>query len=271
MSWKMKRVSEKFRGLHVNRPRMFGTNWKMNKNIHEAAQYAETFREKLRQIDGISSAQVFVIPPYTSIAVVRERSCGTFWVGAQNMHWESSGAFTGEISAEMLVELGVDLVQVGHAERRGMFHETDVAVNQKVQAALHAGLRALVCIGEDLEAREFKVEREVCARQLRIALTGVSPSAIDQIVIAYEPAWAIGENGTKADPFYVRDMKDLFRSILKDMFSDDVANNVPILYGGSVIAEEASRLLLESQADGLFVGRAALDPVAFAALISSCL
>lgn len=251
--------------------RMFGTNWKMNKTAREAAQYAEIFRELLSEINGSGSIRAFVIPPYTSIAAVKQASENKFWVGAQNMHWDESGPYTGEISAPMLNELGVDIVQLGHAERREMCHESDISINLKVKAALRAGFRPLVCIGENLVDREFKVEPEICARQLRIALNDIPQSSVSRIIIAYEPAWAIGENGTTAESGHIRRMKDLFRSILEEMFGYPQAENVSILYGGSVSAEDAAGLLVESQTDGLFVGRAALDPVAFAALIGNCI
>jgi L-erythrulose 1-phosphate isomerase len=253
------------------RPRIFGTNWKMNKTSGEAAEYAATLRELLVQMDCPSSVQVFIVPPYTSIAAAREASEGKFWIGAQNMHWDESGPYTGEISAAMLSELGVDLVQLGHAERRAMFNETDLLINRKVHAALRAGFRPLVCIGETLMDREFKVERETCVRQLRIALKDVPVPAAGRIIIAYEPAWAIGEGSIAADGLYIRAMNELFRSVLEDLFGSDSAERIPVLYGGSVNPCEAAGVLTTSGVDGLFVGRAALDPVAFASLIRSCL
>ena len=255
----------------MNRPRMFGTNWKMNKTAHEAAEYADTLRELLLRMKADDSVQVFVLPPYTSISAARQMSGGKFWVGAQNMHCDEQGPYTGEISTKMLAELSVDLVQLGHAERREMCHENNEIVNLKVHAALRAGFRPLVCIGETALDREFHVERETCARQLRMVLKNVPSDAAHRIIIGYEPAWAIGENGTAADAHYVRIMNNLFRSILVDMFGSTPAECVPILYGGSVSIEDAAELLRESQVDGLFVGRAALDPTAFAALIHSCL
>jgi triosephosphate isomerase len=243
----------------------------MNKIASEAAEYADVLRDLLPHMGKADSIQVFVIPPFTSIAAVKQRSGGRFWVGAQNMHWEESGPYTGEISAGMLAELGVDLVQLGHAERRTAFNETDIAVNQKVHAALRVGLRPLVCVGEELADREFNVEREICARQLRIALKDVPLSSADQLIIGYEPVWAIGDNGKSADPLYIREMRGLFQSLLADMFGSDWAKRIPILYGGSVDATNAPALLIQGQVDGLFVGRAALDPTAFAAVITSCL
>jgi len=250
---------------------LFGTNWKMNKNAREAAEYAAILREKLSCMNLADAVQVFVLPPYTSIAAVKQMSDGRFWVGAQNMHWEECGPYTGEISSAMLAELGIDIVQLGHAERREMFHETDSIINKKVLAALRAGFRPLVCIGETTMDREFKVARETCARQLRIALKDVRINDLERIILAYEPAWAIGVNGLTADPLYIQDMRSLFQSNLEDMFGSNSSEGIPILYGGSVRAEGAPELLLNSCMDGLFVGRAALDATAFAALIQSCL
>lgn len=253
------------------RPLMFGTNWKMHKTAAEASHYAVTLRDLLGGIEDIESVQVFVLPSYTAIAAVKESSGGKFLVGAQNMHSKQSGPYTGEISAPMLTELGIDIVQLGHAERREMYNESDAAINEKVHAALLAGFRPLICIGESRADREFSVERDACAYQLRIALKDVMRDAIHRTIIGYEPAWAIGENGTIADAQYVHMMKDHFRAVLGDMFGSDSAERVPILYGGSVSEDGAARMLIESDVDGLFVGRAALDPTAFASLIAKCL
>ncbi len=250
---------------------LFGTNWKMNKNAQEAAEYASILREKLLCMNLADAVQVFVLPPYTSIGIVKQLSGGRFWVGAQNMHWEECGPYTGEISSAMLAELGIDLVQLGHAERREMFHETDSTINKKVLTSLRAGFRPLVCIGETMADREFKVARDTCARQLRIALKDVSVHELERIILAYEPAWAIGVQGLTADPSYIQDMRFHFQTVLEDMFAADLSGRIPILYGGSVNAEDAAELLLSSGMDGLFVGRAALDATAFADLIQSCL
>ncbi len=253
------------------RPLIFGTNWKMNKTASEAAAYSATLRDLLAHMNCPDSVQVFVVPPYTSIAAAKAASEGKFWVGAQNMHWEESGPYTGEISASMLSELGVDLVQLGHAERRAMFNETDFLINRKVHAALRAGFRPLVCIGETLQDREFKVERETCVRQLRIALNDLPVSAAKRVMIAYEPAWAIGEGSIAADSSQIRAMNEVFRSLLAELFGSDEAESIPVLYGGSVHPRDAAGMLADSGVDGLFVGRAALDPVAFASLIRFCL
>jgi triosephosphate isomerase len=254
----------------LKRKWLFGTNWKMNKTAREAAHYAAVLRGRMERINR-DLAQVFVLPPYTSIEAVKRNSADSFWVGAQNMHWEEFGPYTGEISAPMLAELGIDLVQLGHAERRAMFLETDAHVNRKLLAALRAGFRPLVCFGEPAGEREPEAARETCVRQLRIALDRVPPAAVGRIILAYEPAWAIGVDGIAADPDYVCDMTVLFRQTLGEILGPDAASSIPILYGGSVSAAGAPALLAATGVDGLFVGRAALDPEAFATLIESCL
>lgn len=250
---------------------LFGTNLKMNKNAREAAEYAAVLRQRIRGMKLEANIQIFVIPPYTSIEAVKESGGGAFWVGAQNMHWEESGAYTGEISTAMLAELGIDLVMLGHSERREMFHETDAMINKKVLAALRAGFRALVCIGETAMDREFNTARETCARQLRIAMNGVAAEDAERIILLYEPAWAIGVHGVIAAPSYIREMRFHFQAILEELFGGSRCGRIPILYGGSVSAGGAAELLLNSEMDGLGVGRSALDATAFANLIESCL
>ena len=154
-------------------PWLFGSNWKMYKTVSEATEYAEELGNRLEAMS-LDGAQVFVIPPYTAIDAVRRAGRGRFWVGAQNMHWDKSGPYTGEISGPMLSELGVDLVEIGHAERRQYFNESDPDVNRKVHTALQFHLRPLICIGEELADKQFGVEKETVARQLRIALHGVA-------------------------------------------------------------------------------------------------
>jgi triosephosphate isomerase len=149
---------------------LFGTNWKMNKTRQEASDSTSRLLELLETTRGIEQAQVFVIPPFTAIDAVKRASGGKLWTGAQNMHWAKWGAYTGEISAPMLIELGVDLVQLGHAERRRYFNETDTEVNRKVHSALRYALRPLICVGEQAEDKEFGVARETLSRQIKIVL-----------------------------------------------------------------------------------------------------
>jgi triosephosphate isomerase len=254
----------------MGRCRLFGTNWKMHMTTAQATAYALTLRNSVADIVAGGLARIFVLPPYTSIAAVKQISGDSFWVGAQNMHWEDSGPYTGEISAPMLAELGIDLVQLGHAECREMFREDDVTINRKVHAALKAGFRPLVCIGESLLDRKIGAAPETCARQLRIALREVTTDTAHRLIIAYEPVWAIGQKGAPADSGSISEMTRLLRALLVDWFGEP-GENVAIVYGGSVREENAGHLFTETGIDGLFVGRAALDPHAFASLIHRCL
>lgn len=251
-------------------PWLFGSNWKMYKTVSEATEYAEELGNRLEAMS-LDGAQVFVIPPYTAIDAVRRAGRGRFWVGAQNMHWDKSGPYTGEISGPMLSELGVDLVEIGHAERRQYFNESDPDVNRKVHTALQFHLRPLICIGEELADKQFGVEKETVARQLRIALHGVAAELATQLIIAYEPVWAIGDSGSTADIEYIRSIAFVIRDVLNSMFGAPLAQSIPLLYGGSVFPADAPALLSSTGANGLFVGRAALDPDGFADLIRDCL
>lgn len=254
----------------MNGPRIFlGTSWKMNKTVSEALEFAQRLPEVLGNVSGLEEIQLFVIPPFTAIEAVKRASAGRFWVGAQNMHWAEWGAFTGEISAPMLQELGVDLVELGHAERREYFNETDEDVQRKVHTALRYGLRPLVCIGEQSKDREFRVEKEAIAGQLKVALSGVPAECAGRLIVAYEPVWAIGEEGTTASPQDVRAMTAHIRGLLQEILGAEAAL-VPVLYGGTVDEENAAELLLEGRTDGLFVGRAAWTVEGFARIIASC-
>lgn len=254
----------------INGHILVGTNWKMNKTVSEAIDYVEKLLALLYTDSDALAAQVFVNPPFTAIAAVKQGSGGKFWVGAQNMHWAKSGAFTGEISPLMLRELGIDLVELGHAERRQYFNETDAAINLKVHAALRHDIRPLICIGERIEDKQYAVEKETVARQLRIALKGVPPEHAERIIIAYEPVWAIGEEGTPADAYYVRVMAQWIRGILQGLF-DKTSARTSVIYGGHVDADNATELLFHGEVDGLFIGRAAWRPESFASLIRQCI
>jgi triosephosphate isomerase len=254
----------------MNRPRiLLGTGWKMNKTVREAADYAQRLVKVLDDSAGLDDIQLFVIPPFTAIEAVKRSSAGRFWVGAQNMHWEEWGPYTGEISAPMLEELGVDLVELGHAERRRYFNETDECVQRKVHTALQHGIRPLVCIGERLEERESGIEKEVISRQLKVAFGGVAAEHASMPMVAYEPVWAIGEQGTAATIEDVRTMSGHIRGLLREIFGVD-ASSVPVLYGGTVDMTNCSDLLTAGGIDGLFIGRAAWNVDGFARLIASC-
>jgi triosephosphate isomerase len=249
---------------------LFGTSWKMNKTTSEAVDYIQELIGLLCRDGHDIPAQVFVVPPFTAIAAVAQASAGRFWVGAQNMHWEESGAYTGEISPCMLRELGIDLVELGHAERRQYFNETDAAINLKVGAALRHDIRPLICIGEGAEDRQYAVEKETVARQLRIALKGVPARHAERIIVAYEPAWAIGETKAAADPEYIRLMVRSIRHELSQLLGESSVRT-SVLYGGGVDASNATSLLRHGEVDGLFVGRAAWQPEGFASIIRECI
>jgi triosephosphate isomerase len=240
----------------------------MNRTVREAREYIEALLALLTGMEGLAQVQLFVVPPFTAIAEVKRLSCGMFWVGAQNMHWADSGAYTGEISAPMVREAGADLVELGHAERRLNFNETDESVSRKVATALRHGLRPLVCVGDDPQGRG-KAEDTV-ARQLRIAFRDATPESAGRLMVAYEPAWAIGEAGTSASPGEAAAMHRHIRRVLGEIFGTG-ANLIPVLYGGSVTSLNAGGLLYEGDADGLFVGRAAWTATGFAEVIHASL
>jgi len=251
---------------------LFGSNWKMNKTVNEALGYTRRLLELLSRVENIEErAQIFLLPPFTSIDAVKRASAGKFWVGAQNMHWEDSGAYTGEISAPMLCELGVDLVELGHADRRQHFNENDISINRKVRTAVRHNLRPLICVGESAEDRNLGVENKTVSRQVRVAMTNVAPQGLQNLIIAYEPAWAIGEEGTIASPDQVRRMSGHIRSVLASDLGIEAASQVPIIYGGDVNQHNAPQILLHSEVQGLFIGRAALQVDNFVHIIMACL
>jgi L-erythrulose 1-phosphate isomerase len=252
----------------MSRRILLGTGWKMNKTVREAVEYAGRASELLSGIVGLEEIQLFVVPPFTAIDAVKRASGGRFWVGAQNMHWAESGAFTGEISAPMLQELGVDLVELGHAERRRYFNETDQDIQKKVDMALQYGLRPLLCVGEESEEKAFGVGKEAVAQQLKIAFRNVPARSASRLIVAYEPVWAIGERAA-ASVEHVRAMNAHIRELLDELFGAEGAS-VPVIYGGSVDADNCPELLVEGRCDGLFVGRAAWSAEGFARLAAAC-
>jgi triosephosphate isomerase len=240
------------------RPFVFGTNFKMNQTPAESAAFYTRLADSVTIPDGVN---LFIIPPFTSLAAVAAAAHGgpdALWVGAQNVHWESAGAFTGEISVAMLQALDVNLVLLGHAERRQQFYETDANLNKKVHAVLGSGLRVLLAVGETAEERGFGVSEETVARQLKIALHDMAAleHAVPLLQIAYEPVWSIGAGGTPARPDDVEPVAKAIRNTLGDLLGES-GSDVPILYGGSVDPGNAGSFSALPDIDGLFVGRAA--------------
>jgi triosephosphate isomerase len=238
-------------------------NWKMNKTVAEAAEFIDALLPRI----AATQNDVVVCPPFTALHEVVERRRGTaVRVAAQNMHEGESGAFTGEISAPMLVELDVEAVVLGHSERRQFFGETDAALAKKVPAALAADLEPILCVGESDEAREGGQTEEVLERQLQADLAEVETGDIAKVVIAYEPIWAIG-TGKVATPEQAQEACAFIRDVLRARGA--AADDVRILYGGSVKPGNAAELLALPDVDGALVGGAALDAEDFAAIVEA--
>jgi triosephosphate isomerase (TIM) len=249
------------------RKKILAANWKMNLTHSEAESYLHSFVTEIRDF---SDVDVVIIPPFTAIpaALAASERIQTIRIGAQNMHWEKSGAFTGEISATMLRALYVRYVILGHSERRSLFGETDEIVNRKVKAALDAGLRPIFCIGESLHERDSNQFKQVLEGQVRKGLEGVSPRDLTEVVLAYEPCWAIG-TGRTATPAEAEEAHAFIRSVLAALSDGATADRIRIQYGGSVKPDNVESLMREKNIDGLLVGGASLDPRSFAQIIRS--
>ena len=238
-------------------------NWKMHKTVAEAGEFVDAL---LPQIAATQS-DVVICPPFTALTAVVERRYGTaVKVAAQNMHEEGAGAYTGEVSAAMLVELDVEAVILGHSERRQLFGETDEALARKVSAALAAGLEPILCVGESEEARDAGQTEAVLERQLQADLADVDGGAIAKVVIAYEPIWAIG-TGRTATPEQGQEACAFIRDTLR--IRGGAGDSVRILYGGSVKPDNAAELMAQADIDGALVGGASLDPANFAAIVKA--
>ena len=240
-------------------------NWKMNKNRAEAKALIEELKPLVKDAD----CGVIVCVPFTDLETVLAATQGSnICVGAQNCHFAPSGAFTGEISAAMLTEMGVEYVVLGHSERRQYFGETDVTVNKRMRAALDAGLKPIVCVGELLEQREQGVTAEVVGMQTRIALGGVTVEELKNIIIAYEPVWAIG-TGKTATAEQAGEVCGLIRATVADLYGKEAADGLTIQYGGSMNAANAAELLAQEDVDGGLIGGAALKAPDFSAIIAA--
>ena len=239
----------------------------MNKILHEAEPYLKETLQYLDQCDPIE-VNIFLVPPFTLLRWACRVAEGTpLLVGAQNMHWEESGAYTGEVSPTMIKDCGADLVELGHSERRAMFGETDFTVNKKVNAALANGLRPLVCVGDTALEKQCGVAQDSVVRQVKIALHDVGSDQVKNLVFAYEPVWAIGDGGRPASPSHANSIHATIRQAIGDLYDQETADEVPVIYGGSVNGENARSLITEPDIDGLFVGRAAWEAKGFIGLI----
>ncbi|MGE5583656.1 MAG: triose-phosphate isomerase [Bacillota bacterium] len=239
-------------------------NWKMNKTIPEAKALVTAMVSKL---GGFNDVEVVFCPPFTALSTVKELLKGTpYGLGAQDLYWKESGAFTGEVSPLMLKDIGCDYVIIGHSERRQYFGETDEDVNLKAKAALAAGIKPIICVGESLAQREAGETDALIKKQTTKALEGIEASAIPQVVIAYEPIWAIG-TGKSSSAGDANQVISLIRKTTANLFGNDAAAKMRIQYGGSVKPENIKEYMNQPDIDGALVGGASLDAESFYKLV----
>ena len=246
------------------RKKLIAANWKMYKTPEQTGVF---FAHFLPLVADHLRDEIVVCPPFIDLHTAVQATAGSnVAVGAQNVHWENEGAFTGEISALMLNAIGVTHVIIGHSERREYFNETDDTVNRKLEIALESGLTPIVCVGEVLEEREAGLTEDVLRRQCIRAFNGISARKAARLVIAYEPCWAIG-TGKTATPQMAADAHSVIRHEAGKAFGETFADNLRILYGGSVKPDNASALMAESEIDGALVGGASLDAASFTKIV----
>lgn len=239
-------------------------NWKMNMLVAEAESLV---KDLLSGLDGSEDVDVVVAPPFTSLVPVGKLIRGSpIALAAQNLHWETSGAYTGEVSAKMLLDVGCKHVIVGHSERRQHFGETDETVNRRLKAALSEGLEPILCVGEVLEERKAGLTGEVVDRQARQALAGISRSEVERLVVAYEPVWAIG-TGETATPDQAQEVHAQIRGLIRDLHDEAVAQGLRIQYGGSVKPDNVRALMDQPDVDGALVGGASLKADSFLGIV----
>lgn len=240
-------------------------NWKMNKTPDEAKAIIEEMKPLVKD----AACDVVLCVPYVDLYAAMEAAKGSnIKIGAENCHWAKSGAFTGEVSADMLAAIGVPYVIIGHSERRQYFGETDVTVHDRVRAALDAGLTVILCVGELLEEREQNITMEVISKQVKIALAGVSAEELSKIIIAYEPVWAIG-TGLTATADQADEVNGAIRALIAELYSAKDADAVVVQYGGSMNAKNAAELLSKEHVDGGLIGGASLKAADFAVIVEA--
>lgn len=250
------------------RKKVIAGNWKMNNDIQESQNLISKLISGLSTVK--ANCEVIVCPPFTSLSEANTLLKNTgIKLGAQNMSFEDSGAFTGEISGKMLLSAGCEYVILGHSERRTIYGETDQVINKKLKKALKDGLKPIFCIGETLEERENGITRDVIRRQVTEGLVEITSAEFEKFIIAYEPVWAIG-TGKTASPEQAEEVHDFIRNLIKDRFSSEAAENVVIQYGGSVKPDNARELLSQKDIDGALVGGACLKAESFIDIIKAC-
>ena len=235
--------------------------------MYKTAAEAEAFAEEFKKIYAPSDVRVAIAAPYTQLWALKKAFEGTgIGVAAQNMHWEDQGAFTGEISAPMLKEIGVDYCIIGHSERREYFAETDETVNKKVRKALSCGILPILCCGESLKTRDAGQEKEFVGAQIRADFAGIEAEDAKKVTVAYEPIWAIG-TGRTASPQQAQDMCAYIREVLTELYGEDISEEITIQYGGSVKPANATELMSQDDIDGALVGGASLKPADFLEIV----
>ena len=256
----------------MTRKPMMAGNWKMNKTIGEAVVLAQDISNQYER-EWEDGCDVVVCPPFVDLKPVKtvfEFDRVKISVGAQNVHWEESGAYTGEISVPMLKEIGCEWCIIGHSERRGMFGETNEGVNKKAKALLAAGINPIICVGESLAVRDEGTTLEFVCAQVRAAFAGIDAEAAKDCVVAYEPIWAIG-TGRTATPEQAQEVCAAIRGTLGEMFGQTNADEMRVLYGGSMNPGNVKLLIAEPDIDGGLIGGAALKHESFVQLIEACL
>ena len=238
----------------------FGTNKKMYKTIVDTRTFIKELADITKDINP-EHARLFVIPSYTALAEAKKMLQDTnIKLGAQNMCWADEGEFTGEISPVMLKEIGIDIVEIGHSERRHVLGESDFQTKMKVEASIRHGMTALLCIGETKEQKAYNIQDEILSMQLKVGLSSIKSTDAEKLLwIAYEPVWAIGVNGTPISMSYAAERHKHIRSVLIDLFGEEIGCNIPVLYGGSVNMDNARPLMSDPNINGLFVGRSAWE------------
>ena len=248
------------------RKKIIAGNWKMNKTPKETTVLVNEIKAKLDN----PLCDVVVCTPYTNLANAIDAAEGSIiGVGAENMYFEESGAYTGEISADMLLDVGVSYVIIGHSERRQYFNETDITVNKKTVKALEKNLIPILCVGETLEEREQGITDDIVRKQTKIAFLNIAKEDAKKVIIAYEPVWAIG-TGKTATNEQANEVCAIIRDCIKDLYGKDVADEIRILYGGSMNASNAKDLLKQPDIDGGLIGGASLKSEDFSVIIKSC-
>lgn len=250
----------------MQKQKIIACNWKMNKTSSQAVTLLTEIKENLKPLN----CNFIVFPPFTALEAVND-ICkkANICLGAQNCHWQEKGAFTGEISVEMLKELNVKYVIIGHSERRQYFAETDETINKKIKSVINAGLKAVLCVGETLEQREQGIEKTHIENQIKADLIGISSDDCSQILIAYEPIWAIG-TGKTATSQQAEEMCKFIRDSIVNLYSEKTAENINILYGGSMNGKNAKELLNQKNIDGGLIGGASLKPQEISEIANNC-